>query len=432
MVRLRPGRVRTFLACGALVYATGCSNSTTSSSITGPSSDRCPLTVSAQPTSLPAEGGRGALTVTTNRECDWEARTDANWIRFEAPPSGQGPATVNYQVASNPAIGMRRWAVAVNGARVDFSQPGIPCVITLAEGGRVFDAAGGVADIPVTAPPGCPWSAISGVVWVSVAAGTTGSGPGRVTVRVDPNATFERRHTTVTIGGEPYRVDQQAGASPSPTPPGPGPTPEPPRPSPSPQPPGPAPDPAPPPNPPPQPPSPPPDPAPGPPGPPPPAPGPTCSFAVVPSDVSADAGGGHVDLEVSTEGTCAWAATSHLDWVRVTGRSSGTGSERVRLTIEKNDASSRRSGTVQIAGQTIGVRQAGRESSEEVRVEGRAKAVHGACPTLTFVVEGRTIRTSVDTQFVRDCNEVRNDVTLDVRGQAAGEEILAARVQVKK
>ena len=446
----RLGRVRMVLACGALVYAMGCSNSTTSSSITGPSSDRCQLTVSAQPTSLPSEGGRGALTVTTNRECDWEARTDANWIRFEAPSSGQGPATLNYQVATNPTIGVRRWAVAINGARVDFSQAGIPCVITLAEGGRVFDPAGGVADVPVAAPLGCQWSAISGAGWARVAAGTTGSGPGKVTVRVDPNDTFERRRTTVTIGGEPYNVDQQAGAPPSPTPPGPGPTPEPPPPSPPPQPPGPTPgpppDPAPPtppappqpPGPPPgappdpaPPPSPPPDPTPGPPGP---QPGPTmCSFSVVPAAVSADAGGGHVDLEVRTASTCPWTATSHLDWVRVTGRSSETGPERVRLTVEKNDVSSRRSGTVLVAGQTIAVGQAGRESDREVRVEGVASSVSGACPHLTFLVGGFTVRTDVSTQFVRDCDDVRNGVTLDVRGQTSTSgDVLAARVQVKR
>jgi hypothetical protein len=456
MARALLGSVQTLLACGGLVYATACSNSTTSS-ITEPSSDRCQVNASAAPTSLPSEGGRGALTVTTNRECSWEARTDAPWIQFEAPSSGQGPSTLHYQVAGNSTIGARRWAVAVNGARVDFSQAGIPCVITLAERGREFGVAGGVVDVPVAAPVGCPWSAISGAAWASVIAGTTGSGSGKVTVRVDPNAAFERRRTTVTIAGEPYSVDQQAATPPSPTPPGPGPAPEPPPPSPPPPPqppgptPGPPPDPAPPsppaptppppgppPGPPPDPPPPnptpqPPAPTPGPPEPPPPAPGPTCTFAVVPSGVSTDADRSHVDLEVRTATACPWTAASDLDWVRVQGRSSGTGPERVRLAVERNDAPTPRNGTVRIAGQSIPVQQAGRESEREIRVEGRAGSVSGMCPNLTFVVGANTVRTNVDTQFVRDCDEVRNDVTLDVRGQRlVTGEILAVRVQVKR
>jgi hypothetical protein len=445
MVRPWLRRSRTLVACGALVFAAACGSST-SSTITAPTTaDRCQLTVSAQPTSLPSAGGRGAIAVGINRECTWEARTDADWLQFDVRPTGQGPATLNYGVAGNPTSAMRRWVVAVNGERVDFSQAGIPCVISLSERERAFNAAGGIVDIPVAAPAGCQWSAASGALWARITAGSSGNGAGAVTLRVDPNASVERRRTTVTIGREPYSVDQEASGAPS-LPPGPTPTPDPPPspPGPAPQPPGPTP--GPPPDPPPLPPSPAPpapDPTPGPtpdpspppsPAPPPPGPGPaTCAFSVVPSEVNTDAQGGHVDLEVRTASACAWTAASDLEWIRMPGRNSGTGPERVRLTVEKNDASNPRSGTVLIAGQTITVRQAGRESVDEVRVEGRASSVDGVCPNLTFVVGGRAVRTHGGTAFVRDCDEIRSDVTLDVRGQTmASGEILAARVQVKK
>lgn len=408
----------------ASAATSACGNSA-SSSITGPTSDRCSVSVTAQPTSLPSDGGRGTLAVTTNRECSWEARSDGAWLQFESDASGQGSATLGFLVASNPTIAMRRWGVAVNGQRVDFSQVGIPCVITLSERSRDIDAAGGAVSVSVATPGGCQWAALSGVGWVTVTAGATGSGPGAVLLRVDANGAAEARRAIVTIGSEAYSVNQAAFVPPQP----PGPEPPPPTPPP-PTPPPPTP-PPPPPTP------PPPTPPPPPPTPPPPA---TCSYSLAPAEVSLDADGGRADVEVRTTSACNWTAVSQTPWIRIVGRDAGAGPDRVRVSAEANDSVMPRNGAVRIAGQTLTVRQAGQSPpppppppTGEVRLEGRVSSVGGACPNLTFRVEGRTIRTSADTHFIRDCDEVRNDVTVDVRGETGPSGIvLASRVQVKK
>jgi hypothetical protein len=155
----RNGKKRSFLALAALGCTTACGSST-SSSVIGPTADRCHLTLSAHPTSLQAAGGRGLVTISTNRECAWEAQIDADWIQLESPPRGQGTSTLGYHVAANPVIAPRRGALVVNDRRVDFSQEGLPCVITLGERGRSFGASGGVVDIDVAALPGCPWTTV--------------------------------------------------------------------------------------------------------------------------------------------------------------------------------------------------------------------------------------------------------------------------------
>jgi hypothetical protein len=101
------GKKRLFLALAASGCTTACGSST-SSSVAGPTADRCSLSLSAQPTSLQAAGGRGLVSISTNRECAWEAQIDADWIQLESPPRGQGTGTLGYHVAANPVISPRR------------------------------------------------------------------------------------------------------------------------------------------------------------------------------------------------------------------------------------------------------------------------------------------------------------------------------------
>jgi hypothetical protein len=275
------GKAPSLLVVAAIALASGCSNST-SSSVTAPAIDRCHVTVSAQPMSLDAAGGRGTVTVSANRECSWEASTDADWIRFDARPIGQGPSTFGYTVATNPLISVRHGVLNVNDRQLALSQAGAPCIITLDRGSHAFDASGGGVDTAVRTLAGCAWSARSIEPWTTVIAGAEGNGPGIVSLRVAPNVSPDRRSTAVTIGGQTCTVSQEGRPlPPEPPQPPPSPTPPPnPEPPPTPAPRPPAPNPPPPtppgpgPEPPPTPPNPPAPPTPAPPSPPPSPPAP--------------------------------------------------------------------------------------------------------------------------------------------------------------
>jgi hypothetical protein len=285
------GKAPSLPGLAAIALAIGCSNST-SSRVTAPTVDRCSVTISAQPTSLEATGGRGIVTVSANRECSWEAYTDADWIRFDARPIGQGPSTFGYTVATNPLISPRHGVLTVNDRQLALSQAGAPCIITLDRGSHAFDASGGVVDTAVRTLAGCAWSARSTEAWTTVIAGADGSGPGIVCLRVAPNVSPDRRRAVVTIGGQICTVEQD-GRPPTPEPPQPTPTPNPPpQPTPNPNPPPPQPNP--PPTPGPQPPAPnpaPPAPNPPPPPPPPSPPAPPNGDVRVEGRVSAVSGG---------------------------------------------------------------------------------------------------------------------------------------------
>jgi hypothetical protein len=62
-------------------------------------------------------------------------------------------------------------------------------------------------DIEVTAEPGCTWTASSGVTWVTVAEGATGTGKGKVRLLVQAND-GPPRQAVLTIAGQPFEIRQ--------------------------------------------------------------------------------------------------------------------------------------------------------------------------------------------------------------------------------
>src|SRR5688500_15689087 len=76
-----------------------CTSSQTS--VTGPSSSRCGVTVSNSMESVPSSGGAGSLTVTATRDCTWAASNTAQWVVITSATSGQGDGSIAYRVAAN-------------------------------------------------------------------------------------------------------------------------------------------------------------------------------------------------------------------------------------------------------------------------------------------------------------------------------------------
>jgi len=66
--------------------------------------------------------------------------------------------------------------------------------------------------INVTAGSGCPWSTRTDVNWVTVEAGSSGSGDGVVRLSVQANNAAERS-TVITIAGQPFTLHQDGSCS---------------------------------------------------------------------------------------------------------------------------------------------------------------------------------------------------------------------------
>jgi hypothetical protein len=430
----------------ALAVLTGACGTSSSTSVNpnSPTASRCGVTATAQPASVGAPGGNGSITVTTNRECAWEAASEAGWLSLGSARSGQGDGSVAFSAAANEIVSERRGAIVVNGARVEISQAAAACAYNLDRDRTGPSAAGGRVDVAVSAQSGCAWTAVSNDDWLAVIVGATGSGSGLVGIAVAPNTAFSRRSGTLTIAGRTFRVEQDAAVPPPPPPPPPAPAPGPEPPPPAPNPPAPAPPaptppaptpppptPPPPTPPPPTPPPPtPPPPTPPPPTPPPPTPPPpACSYAVSPNPVDVRfQGDDDIDLHVVTTSGCGWTAVSQASWITITRSPSGTGDGHVRIAVAPTLLVNGRTGTLTVGGQTVTVRQAG-ILNQDVTVSGRIAGLSGSCPNRSFTINGSAIVTNGGTDYDRrrSCGDLANGVSVRVRGRGQADGTILAR-----
>jgi len=168
----------------------------------------------SRPLVFPASGASGDLVVTPRPStCPWEASSSVPWITL--PPKSNA-VTQPYIVDANPGPGARGGfgLITVAGRSIYVFQHGA-CTIDISPASKIFDAAGGSISVNVTAPDGCPWSAVSNASWLTVSAGASGSGNGSVTLQAAPNA-GGTRSATATISNpnaEPKTFSASQGAA---------------------------------------------------------------------------------------------------------------------------------------------------------------------------------------------------------------------------
>jgi hypothetical protein len=152
-------------------------------------------------------GGPARLDVTTDPGCAWTASSGVPWVTIPGASTGAGNGGVDLVIASNngPA---REGTVTLGGRNILVSQES-GCTFVLSAASQAMAAAGGTGVVTVTAGPGCPWTAVSQVPWITVTAGSPGQGDGSVQFTVEPNATGAARSGTIVIAGQTFTVNQE-------------------------------------------------------------------------------------------------------------------------------------------------------------------------------------------------------------------------------
>ena len=209
---LRQG-TSTAAVVAAIAWAAGgisaCTSTETTS--TAPSSDKCQITVTNAPSAFTANGGTGTVTIAAARDCTWAVAPTVAWVTVTGAPSGQGAASVDYTVAANPVPTTRSGAIAVGSQSMPVSQAAAPCRFTLSRPADTIGAAGGALSVGVSTLTGCTWSATSSATWITIASGQNGSAGGTVELRVAAN-TGDLRVAALNIAGQTYTVNQDAAS----------------------------------------------------------------------------------------------------------------------------------------------------------------------------------------------------------------------------
>ncbi len=123
----------------------------------------------------------------------------ANTTNIDYTPGALGYGTTYYW-----AVGARNALGANVSAVWSFT---MSCAAALNPSSATAPAAGGTSTIPVTATPGCAWTAVSKVPWIVIVSGASGIGSGTVGYTVAADTTAQRTGT-ITIAGQTFTVTQ--------------------------------------------------------------------------------------------------------------------------------------------------------------------------------------------------------------------------------
>jgi hypothetical protein len=164
----------------------------------------CTYNVGPAAQDVPGAGASGAVSIATAAGCPWVASSNASWITVAAP-SGSGPGQVPFTVASNQAPA-RVGTISIAGQLLTLNQAS-SCTWMLAPPSHAFDANGGNGNVLVIVSGPCTWTAASDVDWISMTAGTAGTGDGLVQFVAAPN-NGPARSGSVTIAGQRYPVTE--------------------------------------------------------------------------------------------------------------------------------------------------------------------------------------------------------------------------------
>jgi hypothetical protein len=249
----------------------------------------CSIALSASGANVPGGGAKNTVDVSTAAGCPWTASSGVPWITISSGSSGSGNGTVAYAVDAS-SVPQRSGVLTIGGQTFTVTQAS-GCSISLSPNGASVPAAGAKNNVGVTAGAGCPWSASSGVPWMTIAAGASGSGNGTVSYTVDAS-TGPARSGALTIGGQTFTVNQANG----------------------------------------------------------------CSYQLSQTSFNVGPPGGTRNVTITVSAGCTWNVTSNVSWIVVTNGQSGNGSGSTEFVVSPNLLGAR-TGTLTVAGQTVTVNQ---------------------------------------------------------------------------
>jgi Putative binding domain, N-terminal len=174
----------------------------------------CTYTIAPTGASVPKEGTKGTVAITTQSGCAWNAQSLADWIVIIDVSAGPGRDGITYLVNPNPGA-PRSGTMRIAGHMFTVDQAG--CTYSVKPVSWDAPSGGGPQTVDVSSlPAGCAWTPTTSDDWITIT-GVQGSsgGSGAFSIRVDPftiDATLLPRSRTgiVTVGTAKFTITQMS------------------------------------------------------------------------------------------------------------------------------------------------------------------------------------------------------------------------------
>jgi hypothetical protein len=334
----------------------------------------CTFTVSRRAFELDAREQTAAVDVQAPAGCAWTAASDSSWLTIIEGEQSTGSGRVRFRAAANSGPQARSGSLTVAGLRIDVRQtsgntpppppPPGECTYQVSPDTAQANASQTDGSFAVVSQTGCSWTAVSDESWLTITAGSSGSGAGQVVYRAAANSATASRTAHIDVNGAVFTL-VQVGANL------------------------------------------------------------ICNYSINPTSESFSADGGTGDIDVDSGLLCPWTASTTASWIEITSGLLGTGSGSVQYQVDANSDTSPRTGTIRIAGFDFTVQQAA--GGEEVTINGNVEALAGSCPNRTFQIDGQDVRTDASTSFQRGgCGKLENGIGVRVTGRIGSDDVLTA------
>jgi Beta-propeller repeat/Viral BACON domain/Putative binding domain, N-terminal len=178
----------------------------------------CAYSLSRTSLAFPSTGGSGSVDLSTAISCAWTAVSNDNWVFVTSADSGNGNATITFELRENFDERFRIGTLTIGGQTFTVFQEGLGssgCSNAISPTFGSFPSIGGSGSVNVIANEECIWTAVSNTSWVTITSNENGIGVGVVTYSVGANAGTASRKGTITIAGQTFAIKQKGnvGAS---------------------------------------------------------------------------------------------------------------------------------------------------------------------------------------------------------------------------
>ena len=256
-------------------------------------------------------GAQGAqIGVLSSAGCNWTVQNGLPWLSVSSA-SGSGAGTLTLTPQANPTVAARTGTVTIAGQTLTITQAGIACTFAATPSTLTLTPNAQNAQIAITAPAGCAWSAAASAPWFAVLP-VSGSGNGTLTLNISGNATTASRTGTINVGNLSIPLAQGGTVEVAQVPPAP------------------------------------------------PAPCATFRLQRDGDQLAADGVSGEASVAVFADSSCGWASQSNAPWLIVTGGAAANGSGTLKYVAQPNLGENLRTGTIAAGNKTFTVSQQGR------------------------------------------------------------------------
>jgi len=283
----------------------------TITNVTSSPSSNCSYSIPNQ-SNRSSYSGIGIVQVSTDSNCSWTAKSNADWITIISGEDGTGNGTVGFSITENLNPDSRNATLNIGGQTLSITQfpagqkmPLYPvelaCRTSMVTNSQfLYSAFNGTGSIQVetTFPNDCLWSATSFSNWITITSGDSYIGGSTVNYVVEANTTTKARVGSLSVGERTFIILQSGLGN-------------------------------------------------------------NCIYNITPSSYEHSSSLEAGRIQITTPPNCVWSASTLADWINITSTSFGIGDSALSYYVVENISTQPRSSGIIVMDKTFSVTQAG-------------------------------------------------------------------------